>query len=142
MAPDAAAGLARLRAEGRLTGEAGRVRSLEPGAPGQVLAAISPWGGGAAHVRVFHRVVGCLGVTPMRPGNPVLESLLSQGTLALDPLGLGPALADDGSFPGAPGLYAVGPLCRGRDWESTAVPELRAQAARLAPVLARRLGTT
>jgi uncharacterized NAD(P)/FAD-binding protein YdhS len=33
------------------------------------------------------------------------------------------------------GLFAIGTLRRGTLWESTAVPELRAQAGRLAAVL-------
>ncbi|MBR0668948.1 hypothetical protein GXW71_31655 [Roseomonas hellenica] len=35
-----------------------------------------------------------------------------------------------------PGLHLLGPITRGRLWEATAVPELRAQAARLAERLA------
>jgi uncharacterized NAD(P)/FAD-binding protein YdhS len=36
-------------------------------------------------------------------------------------------------------VYAVGPLLRGTLWETTAVPELRGQAMRVAQVLLREL---
>lgn len=49
------------------------------------------------------------------------------------PLSLGLDTDDDGSIPGSERrLWLVGPLRRGRDWEATAVPEIRDQAAALA----------
>ncbi|MBN8909448.1 MAG: hypothetical protein J0H99_23285, partial [Rhodospirillales bacterium] len=36
----------------------------------------------------------------------------------------------------ATGLFAIGPLTRGRWWELTSVPDIRVQAARLAQRLA------
>lgn len=65
---------------------------------------------------------------------PLVQDLLDAGTLRTDPLQLGLALDADGRT-GAPGLYALGPLARGRDWETTAIPELREHAARLAALL-------
>jgi uncharacterized NAD(P)/FAD-binding protein YdhS len=35
-----------------------------------------------------------------------------------------------------PGLYAVGPPRKGTLWESTAIPEIRAQAAQVAAAVA------
>jgi len=37
-------------------------------------------------------------------------------------------------------LYAIGPIRKGSLWETTAVPEIRVQAAELAALLARNLG--
>jgi uncharacterized NAD(P)/FAD-binding protein YdhS len=57
--------------------------------------------------------------------------------IATDPLRLGLRVSDDGALVGAGGkasrvMYYVGPLLKARDWEATAVPELRVHAARLA----------
>ena len=48
-------------------------------------------------------------------------------------------LPAEGRFAGAEALFAVGPLRRGTLWESTAIPEIRVQAARLGRLLADRL---
>ena len=61
--------------------------------------------------------------------------------LGPDVHGLGIDVADDGRVIGRDGapvdsLWYLGPWLRARDWECTAVPELREQAARLAQILA------
>jgi uncharacterized NAD(P)/FAD-binding protein YdhS len=68
-----------------------------------------------------------------RSNNPLLRSIVAEGIARADPLGLG--LASDERFrlysrDGAlqRTLYALGPLARGREWELTAVPEIREQA--------------
>jgi len=81
-------------------------------------------------------VVGCLGGSPLSGGGPLLEAPLRRGTVTPEALGLGLEVEPDGALPGAPGLYAVGPLRRGRLWESTAIPELRLQAEALGRLLA------
>ncbi|MBS0217682.1 MAG: FAD/NAD(P)-binding protein [Proteobacteria bacterium] len=68
--------------------------------------------------------------------HPALSALIADGHLRIDPLGLGLDCTADGSVPGANGLHLIGFLRRGECWESTAVPELRAQAAALAERLA------
>jgi uncharacterized NAD(P)/FAD-binding protein YdhS len=91
--------------------------------------------------RVFGAVVTCTGPGSLAASrHPLLRSLISHGLVRPDPLGLGldaradgALLAADGSL--APGLYAIGPLLRGTLWETTAVPEIRAQAKALAAVL-------
>ena len=77
--------------------------------------------------------------------DPLLGSLFRGGMAAVDALGLG--LRSDGEgrlldAQGAPqrGIRLVGALRRGELWESTAVPELRVQAAVAAESLARELG--
>lgn len=69
---------------------------------------------------------------------PLLQSLLEDGTLRADPLRLGLELDPIGRT-SAPGIYALGPLARARDWEATAIPELRMQAAALAGALVEEL---
>ncbi len=45
----------------------------------------------------------------------------------------------NGSGKGSEFLFALGPILKGTLWESSAVPELRSQAFRVAEVLARQL---
>ena len=73
-------------------------------------------------------------------GHPLLCALLESGLARLDGLGIGLATDEEGGLLDAGGrtsslLSTLGPLRRGSLWESTAIPEIRAQAA----VLARRL---
>ena len=72
--------------------------------------------------------------------DPLLASLRGAGLVRTDELGLGIDCDLDGAVIDAAGrasrwLYAMGPLRRGQLWETTAVPELRIQAAELARVL-------
>lgn len=69
------------------------------------------------------------------------DSLLRQNLVQADALGLGlvvdsrqRVIAADGQP--VPGLFALGAMARGRLWESTAIPELRQDARRLAHALA------
>ncbi len=72
--------------------------------------------------------------------HPVLRTLIADGLALPDPLGLGLACDAHGQLIGrdgpTPGIHLVGNLRRGECWESSAVPELRAQAAALAERLA------
>ena len=88
------------------------------------------------------------GAAPIYPlsstvADPLVQSLLSSGLIRPDAQGLGIDVADDGrplSRDGAPvdRLYYLGPWLRARDWEATAVPELREHAAALARSLTAR----
>lgn len=71
---------------------------------------------------------------------PLVIQLRRAGWLVPDPLRLGVETASDGRLIGADGnpvdgLYTLGPLRRPSLWESTAIPEIREQAAALARVL-------
>jgi uncharacterized NAD(P)/FAD-binding protein YdhS len=74
------------------------------------------------------RVINCTGPDYRRmiAGNPLLSSLATQGFVKPGPLGLGIATPD------ASGLYATGTILLGEKLETTAVPELRVQAAEIA----------
>lgn len=77
------------------------------------------------------RIVNCTGPGPIAgAADPLLRRLLAKGAVHADRQGLGIAVDDLGEA--APGLSAIGPIARGRDWEMTAVPELRTAAAGLA----------
>jgi uncharacterized NAD(P)/FAD-binding protein YdhS len=96
---------------------------------------------GAARPRAWlvERVVNCTGPDARveRLTDPLVQSLLANGLARRDALGLGIDVAPDGRTIGAAGapvagLYYIGPWLRARDWEATAVPELREHAAQLA----------
>jgi uncharacterized NAD(P)/FAD-binding protein YdhS len=68
------------------------------------------------------------------------SALLARGLVHDDAAGFGIDVDTSGQPLDAagnptPGFYAIGPLLRGRDWETTAVPEIREQAAQLAAQL-------
>ncbi len=65
--------------------------------------------------------------------SPIVEDLLASGLARPGPLGLGLDVDADGSLldgsgHAAPAISVVGPLRRGVEWETTAIPELRVQA--------------
>jgi uncharacterized NAD(P)/FAD-binding protein YdhS len=81
-------------------------------------------------------VINCTGPLPSNSveSNPVIGSLLVAGVLRPDELSLGiettlsgNAIAENGEE--VADLFLVGTLRKSTDWESTAVPELRSQAA-------------
>ena len=70
----------------------------------------------------------------------LINELLDRGLVHPDPLGLGLATGANGALLDTAGcasryLYTLGPPEKGMLWETTAVPEIREQAARLASVL-------
>lgn len=75
-------------------------------------------------------------------GSPLIKSLLDQGLIRPDALRLGLEVARDGALiqqDGEPSnwLFSLGPPEKGMLWETTAVPEIRGQAAALAERLLR-----
>ena len=72
-----------------------------------------------------------------RTADPLLRDLLSQGLARPDPLRLGLDATPDGTVLDAAGtpsaaLFTLGPTLRGIRYETTAIPEIRDQAAALA----------
>jgi uncharacterized NAD(P)/FAD-binding protein YdhS len=89
------------------------------------------------------RVINCSGPeTDCRKiDSPILKNLFELGLARQDSLSLGLDTDQSGALVDANGiasrsLFAVGPVRKGLLWESTAVPELRVQAANLANHLA------
>ena len=132
------AALQRLRHSGELVVHAGRI--LEFTSVGQRIRVT--WrarGEQESQTLLVDRVVNCTGpdYDLRRTRQPLWRSLLAQGLACPDALGVGlvtdefGALTDAGGR-GAANLYYVGPLLRATHWETTAVPELRQHAARLA----------
>jgi uncharacterized NAD(P)/FAD-binding protein YdhS len=84
-------------------------------------------------------VVNCTGADGdiQRSIDPLVRSLISRGLVVRDPLGLGVETTDEGALFDAMGrpsscLYTLGTWRRAARWESTAIPEIRLQAERLA----------
>lgn len=130
-----------LRGAGLVRHVAGRVRSYEAHGP-QVDVAIAPRSGGDTLRLQVSRVVNCTGPnTDLRQvRDPLVRQLVDAGMLCPDPLGLGLEVDSRFAIVGAGGracpvLRYIGPLLRARDWEATAVPELRVHALALAQEL-------
>jgi uncharacterized NAD(P)/FAD-binding protein YdhS len=155
--PATARKMAALRAAGRLVVHRGRVAGAELAGPelaGTGLAGTGLAGSGDLRVRISDNGT----VTELSAGwlvngtgpaaditaaaDPLLRALLSVGLVRPDPLGLGldadpgGALLDAAGRP-SPRLFTLGPVLRGRRYETTAIPEIRGQAAALARGLIR-----
>jgi uncharacterized NAD(P)/FAD-binding protein YdhS len=135
-------GLMQLRLAGQLHVHAGRIVRLEP-AGNRVQVTWRPRGSDENHILVVDRIVNCTGpdYNPRRTCSALLEQLLSDGLVSPDTLGLGLRTGSHGAVQDGQGrlasdLYYLGPLLRADHWESTAVPELRGHAERLAHFLA------
>jgi uncharacterized NAD(P)/FAD-binding protein YdhS len=87
-------------------------------------------------------VLNCTGPSEScaRPDSTLLRNLLAREMIAVDEMGMGIQVTQDFAVSDARGsrsayLMALGPLLKGTLWESTAVPELRNQAFRVAEVM-------
>lgn len=135
-APEVAAEVAELIASGALTIHAGRVASIEER---KVTCVIR----GTTRTFDVARVINCTGPASdyAAVDLPLVAQIRRAGWLVPDPLRLGVETDAEGRLLGAdrtpvPGLFTIGPLRRPELWESTAIPEIRAQAAELATRLA------
>jgi uncharacterized NAD(P)/FAD-binding protein YdhS len=144
IAPSGAALLAELVASGQLQTIAGRAVEIVP--TGASLRVGVAQAGTATTYLTANHVICCTG--PLADYNrlqvPLVQQLRTDGCLTPDPLRLGIAtdatgalLGPDGQ-PSAGGLFTLGASRRPGSFESTAVPELRQQAAALAAVLTQR----
>ena len=133
MATEVADRIAGYRAEGRLTLVAGGLTSItDLGRRCEVT------GAGLPDPVYADAVVNCTGprTDVSQSDDPLLRRLVRRGLLAPDPLRLGVSCTAEGEVLDAggalvPGLFVVGPPRKGTLWETTAVPEIRAQAAGL-----------
>ncbi len=129
---------------GRLVIHRGRICSFAPKGEG-VEIAIQPRGSNRLErIRAGHVVNATGPETDLsRVRDPLLASLRGRGLIRPDALGLGLDANDEGAVITAegeahPAISVIGPLRRGQLWESTAVPELRVEAANLAKRLLAR----
>jgi uncharacterized NAD(P)/FAD-binding protein YdhS len=141
MAPPVAKEIARLRDEGALSIQAATVEELAPMGTQAVQVTIRPRGGVPARAQ-FGAVVNCTGPGCLPAhGDALVQGLVADGLTRPGPHGLGLDVTTDGALIGRDGrpsdlLWTLGPPRRGLLWETTAVPEIRAQARALAAMLA------
>lgn len=133
MAPEVADRIRAYADDGRLSVLGGGLVSIaDRGATCQVRVA------GVATPLTASAVVNCTGPSTdiTRSDDPLLLALRERGLVRPDPLLLGIDTTENGALLGddgvVPGLFAVGPPRKGTLWESTAIPEIRSQAAEVA----------
>ena len=139
IAPEVAATMARLIAEGRLQVMAGRVVSASPAQDGLDVEIRRRGAAEPRRIR-FAYAFNCTGPLHAieRTRDPLLRSLFDSRAISADPLGIG--LAVDENSRAGERLWALGPLTKGRYWEIIAVPDIREQAALVAEDISRELG--
>lgn len=144
MAPEVAARIEAAQASGQLRVQAGRIVAASPAGEAATVT-WQPRGAAEPERLTIARVVACTGPGSdvRRSSNPLLLDVLRQGLARPDPLAIGLDVTDTLEVRGAAGdvsegLFAIGPLTKGRWWEITSVPDIRVQAATLAAHLAAR----
>lgn len=131
MAPPVATAVAALRASGALTVRRGGLARVAPGPEG-VAATLAD--GTTVHCGV---VVNCTGPGRWATGtDPLAESVRGTGLARLDDSATGLRCDASGRLTDTGRVYALGPPRLGDVWETTAIPEIRAQAGTIADALA------
>jgi uncharacterized NAD(P)/FAD-binding protein YdhS len=138
VAPAVGATIDAMQADARLGVAAGKLVSVAA-EDGKALVRFRPRGSETVETLRVARIVNCTGpeVDITRAGQPLLDALLAAGRIRPDPLRVGIDVDIDCRAIGADGqasetLSVIGPITRGAFWESVAVPDIRAQAERIA----------
>ena len=145
LAPQVAAKLDHLLAEGHLRVNAGKIQSIVKA--GNTFDVVWRPRGGRVNRRLTAAVVvNCAGPNGDLEGcgDPLLKQMFDGALVTLDPCKLGLHVHPDGGVIAANGeahntLFAVGPIARGEMWEITSVPDIRIQAAVCADALTKKL---
>ena len=142
LAPAVGARIAAMQAAGRLAIAAGRLVSATA-EDGRAILRFRARGRTEIETLRVARIVNCTGPAAdiMRAGEPLLDALLGAGQIRADPLSLGVDVDGECRTLDAAGrpsdsLFAIGPVTKGAFWESVAVPDIRAQAERVAASIA------
>ncbi|RTQ46597.1 FAD-dependent oxidoreductase [Hymenobacter gummosus] len=145
--PQNAAVLAELLSSGRLQVHHGRVRQIQPRGDNQLAVRLTRHY--VSTELTADHVVLCTGpqLDYAQLDEPLVQQLRQAGLLRSDALHLGLATTPEGALLDAAGaasahLFTLGPSLRPQWYESTAVPELRQQAANLAALLGRQHGAS
>ena len=141
VAPQVARLLQRDLDRGRLERVAARVHAID-GGDGRVALMLHERGTQQPRMLAVDWLVNATGIETRAAAftDPLLRQLLADGLARPGPHGLGFDCAADGAVLAADGraqpwLCAIGSLRLGNLWESTAIPDLRVDAAMLAPRL-------
>ncbi|SDF78715.1 hypothetical protein SAMN05216553_103285 [Lentzea fradiae] len=124
----------RLVDEGRVRLHRGEVTAVRPAGDGFRVDLTGPRGSRTLTVGWL------INATGFRQDPPLVRGLVADGKARPDPIGLGLRTGDDGRVLDRHGrpcrIFTLGALRRGELFESTAVPEIRAQAAEIAATVA------
>jgi uncharacterized NAD(P)/FAD-binding protein YdhS len=144
MPPATARRITELRCTGRLSVLRGRVTGITevPGGLGKERLRIEVEQGSSVTDLAAGWLINATGpgTDLSRTSDPLLRDLLGQGLARPDPLRLGLDASPEGALLDAAGtpsttLFTLGPPLRGVRYETTAIPEIRDQAAALAALL-------
>lgn len=137
MAPEAAAFISGQLQQQRLKVHAGRIRSIQD-TPDGARVEISLRRASGELLLAVHRVINCTGpdCDYRTWSTPFVRNLFAQGMVQAGPMGLGLLTTEDGELINAQGevannVFTLGPARIGREWETTAVEEIRLQSAAL-----------
>jgi uncharacterized NAD(P)/FAD-binding protein YdhS len=141
LAPEIAQRLQTLVSEGRLQYHAGRLSTLRVDS-GRAEAVFRRRGTTEMVALHVAKVINCTGPRTdySKFQHPLFVNLLARGLIDHDPLALGIDTTPEGEVlryrAGPVGwLYTLGAPLKGVQWESTAIPEIRAQARQLADLI-------
>src|SRR5271163_1503483 len=139
MAPEVAAKIDAMKWSGRLLLHSGRIVEATAAADSRISVEIAMRGGRDDLSLSVARIINCTGPSLDLRDTPhaLIRNLLESGIARTDSLELGLLADDDGALIGPDGtpsnvIFALGPLRRGTLLETTAIPEIREQAADLA----------
>jgi uncharacterized NAD(P)/FAD-binding protein YdhS len=141
VAPQVAETIHHLRQTGQMQLWSGRIQSYQEQKQGvEICFRLQQ---GKAVQRLFvSKVINCTGseCNYRKSHHPLVKNLLQAGLILPDPLDLGLQVATNGALIAASGqasswLFTLGSAQKGSLWETTAIPELRQQAATLAQSL-------
>ena len=135
--PECAAILDEMRATNQLQIGKGRLRNIETNENGKFEITFST--NGADHHFSANAVVNCIGSQSNfnHIESPLVKNLLGRGLIKTDSLKMGIDAAPDGRTIDVNGatsdlIATIGTALKGILWESTALPEIRVQARKLA----------
>ncbi|MBV9288065.1 MAG: FAD/NAD(P)-binding protein [Hyphomicrobiales bacterium] len=140
IAPQAAAAVARMKAQGKLTIE--RAKAIEIRVQDGSLIACLRLPGGAVVERAFDSVILCAGPSRNIRDNPLLANLIDRGLAQADEVNLGVRVDTfsrviDARGAMQPDLFAFGPITRGTFGEMNGAPDILCQIERVVPILTR-----
>lgn len=139
--PDVAARIDAARQSGRLRIHKGSLTDAQPDGD-RIRLAIEPGDGTPRLELLVGLLFNCTGPREsLRDSSePLFRNLLARGMVRADEVDMGIEVTPDFAVVNERGeasdvLFAIGPLLKGTLWETTAVPELRAQAHQVASAL-------
>ena len=142
MAPEVAQRLARMCCEGRVVLHAGRVVSVIQRPDDALAVGMRPRGSVETQTLAVEQIINCTGPDAdyRRIDQPLVHQLFDLGLARQDELGLGLLTSEDGALIGRDGtasrvFFTLGPPRKGTLFETTAMPEIRVQAAALGRLL-------